>query len=347
MSNPLRGSVACVTGASGFIGTHMVRELLERGYTVRATVRDATNEAKTAHLRALPGATAAALSLHSANLLDEGAFDEVVAGCDVVFHVASAVFLTANDPQKDIVDPALIGTRNVFSAIAKAGTVKSVGLTSSIAAVMSVSPRPDHVYTEADWADDATLEIAPYPLAKRLAEKAAWAARDAQPEDQRYDMVVVNPVLVTGPVYAKVHVRSSPSVIRDLMRGSFKGCPNLGFGLVDVRDVVNALADGVEAGGKTGRYILYAENMWMQEIAQTIAKAFPERKVPTRTIPNFVMYFAAFFDKRLTWAFLKRNLGSQSKIDNSRVQAELGIELRDIRSSIRDTCQSFIDKGFV
>ena len=338
--------IACVTGASGFIGTHLVKVLLERGYRVRATVRDAKDEFKTAHLRTLDPAEEA-LTLHSADLLNDGAFDPIIAGCDVVFHVASVVRLNADDPQREIIDPAVLGTRNVFSAIAKAGTVTAVGLTSSIAAVTNVHPRPGHRYTEEDWVQDASVSEGPYPLAKRLAEEAAWEAHGALPENERYELVVVNPVLVTGPVLAKVHVRSSPAVIRDLMRGSFKGCPNLAFGVVDVRDVVKALADGVEAGGKTGRYILYAETFWMQDIARIIAAEFTDRKVPTRRLPNFVMYLAALFDKRLSWSFLRRNLGQRSEIDNAKVRRDLGIELTDARESVLATCRSMVELGLV
>ena len=98
---------------------------------------------------------------------------------------------------------------------------------------------------------------------RHLSRWAAWAAHEATPEDQRSSMTVVNPVLVTGPVMTRVHVRSSPSVLRDIMRGSFKGCPNLGFGLVDVRDVVEALITGVE-GKATGRFILHTKSLSMR-----------------------------------------------------------------------------------
>ena len=345
MADSSNGNLACVTGASGFIGTHMVRELISRGYTVRATVRDAKNTKRTAHIVEQAAAAPERLTLHSADLMNPGAFDDIIAGCDTVFHVASAVYLTAKNPQKEIVDPAVQGTQNVFSAIAKAGTVTKVGLTSSIAAVLDVAPRPGHTYTEADWVRDATVDKSPYPLSKRLAEEAAWAAHKAMPEDQRYELVVVNPVLVTGPIYAKVHVRSSPGVLKSLMTGAFKGCPNLGFGLVDVRDVCQAMIGGLEAGGKTGRYLLHAESLWMRQIAGIIAELYPDRDVPLRTIPNPLMYVAALFDKRLTWDFLRRNLGNLSAIDHSKVRTELGVELRDMRTSIKDTCDSFVELG--
>mmetsp|Transcript_8698 Transcript_8698/g.12684 ORF Transcript_8698/g.12684 Transcript_8698/m.12684 type:complete len:141 (+) Transcript_8698:141-563(+) len=82
------GAKVCVTGASGFIASHIVKQLLEKGYTVHGTVRDASNAAKTAHLTGLPGASER-LKLFSAGLLDQGAYKEAISGCCGVFHVAS------------------------------------------------------------------------------------------------------------------------------------------------------------------------------------------------------------------------------------------------------------------
>ncbi len=344
--SPANPPLACVTGASGFIGSHLVRDLLDRGFRVRATVRDHTDERKTAHLRLLEAKRPGTLEIISANLLDPAPWDAAVANCDYVFHIASAVILAADNPQIEIVDPAVKGTEHVFAAITRAGCVKGVGLTSSIAAIISTEARPDHTFTEEDWVEDATLETNPYGLAKKLAEKAAWRACESLPLDVRYNLMVVNPVLVLGPAYAKAHLRSSLSLIRDLMRGSFKGAPNLGFGVVDVREVTDALVGGVLAG-KTGRFILHNEFMFMRDIALIIRNAFPRRKVPTRRLPNFVMYAAAVFDKRMSWAFLRRNLGRRSKIDNSKVKRELGISFRPVSESIIDTCKSFEAHNYV
>ena len=342
MSDP---KTVCVTGASGFIGTHVVRELLSRGHRVRATVRDAKDEGKTDHLRALEGASER-LQIFSANLLDEGAFDEPVSGSDWVCHVAAAVTFGADDPQRDIVDPAVKGTANVLAAIDKAPSVKRVGLTSSVAAVGSTGRREGHTFTEDDWNDDATVDSNPYGLAKVTSERAVWSHREARPEGERYDLTVVNPSLVLGTADIRVHVRSSLSVIRDLMRGTFKGCPPLGFSVVDVRDVVEALLRGMETG-RTGRYITSTRGYWMHELAEMIDRLHPELKVPTRKIPGFLLYPVALFDKRISFAYLRRNLNRVDQYSNQKAREELGIEFRDPEESVAVTCRSIIDHGWL
>jgi nucleoside-diphosphate-sugar epimerase len=338
--------VVCVTGASGFIGTHVTRELLSRGYHVHAAVRDIRDETKTDHLRALPGNQSDRLLLFSADLMRPGSFDHVIAGCDAVFHVASAVYLAAKDPQREIVDVTVEGTRNVFASIIKAGTVRAVGLTSSSTAIVSTNPRPGYVYTERDWTDDATVKTNPYGVSKIEAERVASNIQETLPKSKRFSMMVVNPVLVTGPAYAKVHLRSSLSVVKDIMINAFRGCPNLGFGIVDVRDVVNALVDGVEQR-ITGRYLLHSEWLWVREIAETLAEEFPERRICTNRLPDFLLYLAAVFDRRLTWGYLRRNLGRQDQLDNRRVQQKFGLELRSGRQSIIDAAHSLIDRGLL
>jgi dihydroflavonol-4-reductase len=132
-----KGKLVCVTGAAGYIGCHVVRELLARGYRVRATVRNAKSTEKMTYLDKL-AAENTNLQILEADLLQENSFDNAIADCDYVCHVASAVKLASKDPQREIVDVALNGTKNVLQSIVKAGTVKRVVITSSIAL------RPSH-----------------------------------------------------------------------------------------------------------------------------------------------------------------------------------------------------------
>ena len=344
MSNDNRGKLVCVTGASGYIGSHVVRELLARGYRVRATVRDASDERKVAHLRELAEGAEHPLEIVSADIMVDGCFDEPFADCEYICHVAASVRLTAKDPQREIVDVAVRGTENALQAAARAGTVKRFVLTSSVAAIFDVEARPGHVYTEDDWNRDATLTHGPYPLAKTTSERRAWAFA----EDQSFELLAINPAMVIGPVFCEVHTRSSASVVRDLLIGKFPASPRFHVGLVDVRDVARAHAEVMEQPSASGRYLLQTEGMWLSELAALMRAHFPDfKKIPRRTMPDPLMYLVALFDKRLSWSFLRRSLGRANEVDNSKLVKELGLALIPVEQSVIDTCQSFIDRGLV
>ncbi|CAI5488719.1 unnamed protein product [Closterium sp. Naga37s-1] len=129
---------------AGFIGSNLVKLLLDRGYHVRGTVRDATNEDKTSWIRDLAEGTPGKLELFSADLGKPGSFDEAVEGCEFVCHVASLVRMSVPNPQS-VVDAALEGTRNVFSSILKHKTAKKVVVTSSVAAIIDYVNNKDHL----------------------------------------------------------------------------------------------------------------------------------------------------------------------------------------------------------
>ena len=169
--------LVCVTGASGFIASHLVKILLERGYTVHGTVRSTSNATKTQHLLNLPGA-ADRLKLFEADLLQEGSFDTAVAGCSVVFHTASPFFINGGT-EENLVVPAVQGTTNVLDSVAKAGDATRVVLTSSTASVyVNYGAQPaDYIYTEADWSNEdlARANGGWYFVSKTAAERAAWS----------------------------------------------------------------------------------------------------------------------------------------------------------------------------
>ncbi|KAJ0536822.1 putative cinnamoyl-CoA reductase [Helianthus annuus] len=145
--SPVPSQVICVTGAGGFIASWMVKLLLEKGYIVRGTVRN-PDDPKNNHLRELEGAKER-LALYKADLLDFESLREAINGCDGVFHTASPV---TDDPEQ-MVEPAVIGTRNVIVAAAE-GKVRRVVFTSSIGAVyMDPNRGPDDVVDESCWSD--------------------------------------------------------------------------------------------------------------------------------------------------------------------------------------------------
>lgn len=331
----------CVTGASGFVGTYVVAELLARGYRVRATVRDASDAAKAAHVRALGD-----VEVVGADLMERGAFDAAVAGCDHVVHTASPVFLQAADPQREIVDVAVDGTVAVLEAARRAGTVRRFVLTSSVATVIDPDLPDSHVFTEDDWNRSVTIAD-PYGLSKVRAEQRAADYVRELPSDERFELVSILPSFVLGPALARVHCRSSPSLIRDLLRGTFPLAPNLAFGTVDVRDVATAHVAAIEAERPSARYLVSHVSLTVPEMARLLRERYPDHRVPKHRMPDALMYVAALFDARLSFSFLRRNLGRRRTLSSERARAELGLVFRSAEESLYATADSLIENGWV
>lgn len=335
-------AIYAVTGASGYIGSHVTRVLLERGFTVRACVRDPSNALKTAHLSALAEGLPGTLSFHRGNLLEPGSYDAAFAGVTCVIHTAAAVLLAAKNPQTDIVDPSMKGTQAVLDSAKAAGTVTRFVQTSSVAAIAQC-PQKGRVYTEADWNDTANVKTDPYGFAKASAERLAaefGAANGLNP-------VFIHPSVVIGPVYTKAHTKASPSVVRDIARATFPANPQIHFGLVDVREVATAHVEVAIRTELTGRFILSADSWWMQDMAKVVKEIYPDRTIRTGKMPNLLLRVVAVFDSRLSGPMLKNLLGRQSRYDTQRSKDVLGIEYRPIRESLKDCIDSMISNGFI
>ncbi|KAK3250595.1 hypothetical protein CYMTET_40032 [Cymbomonas tetramitiformis] len=187
------GLKICVTGGTGYIASWVVKKLLAGGHTVNCTVRDPENE----HAQALAALSSTTLVLFKADLMEEGSFDEAVAGCDYVLHMASPFSLSTKNAEKTIIEPAVNGTKNVLSACDKAESVKRVVVTSSVGAIWGSPSDKEirYVFSEEDWNETSDPKKDPYFLSKTMAEKAAWEVA----KDKHYELTTINPGFVMGP----------------------------------------------------------------------------------------------------------------------------------------------------
>jgi dihydroflavonol-4-reductase len=342
---PTRSRLVCVTGASGFIAAHIVRELLDRGDRVRGTIRPASG-ATFDFLTSLPGA-AERLDLVSADLLTDGSFDAAVAECDTVIHTASPYVVNVADTQRDLVDPAVKGTVNVLRSARSAG-VRRVVLTSSMAAI---SDEPaQRVFTEADWNDRSSLQRNPYYFSKALAERAAW--RFVQEEAPRFDLVAINPFMVLGPSLGPA-LNTTNAIFRDLLTGVYPAIMNLTWGFVDVRDVAAAHLLAMEQDAANGRYICAGETLTMKEVVAflRVSGYGTGYKLPrldlTSRLGDVAVRVLSYAQPRGTGSYLRTHVGKVMRYDTSRIRRDLGMQFRPARESLIDTVEDLVRWGHV
>jgi dihydroflavonol-4-reductase len=333
---PITNTPILVTGATGFVAAEIVKQLLGADYRVRGTTRNVANAEAEGSLTELPGASER-LELAEADLLDEDAYDEAVVGLEYVMHVASPFVLDVEDPQRDLLDPAVKGTLSVFESAVRAGGVKRIVLTSSFAAISGGTR--DGSWSEADWNNTSTLESGSYAYSKTMAERAAWTfMEDRQPS---FDLVVINPTGVIGPSIVG-RVNQTHQVLIGATKGDYPGIINIEFPLVDVRDVATAHIRAMENHDASGRYLTSAKSASFRHMMDVAREnGFGERyKLPTLGLDNpigdVLVKLAATFQPKGTRDFLRSNVGKTYDLDTSKVQNELGVEFRDLDQSLAE-----------
>lgn len=335
-----------VTGATGYIAGHCIRELLEHGYRVRGTVRSLADPKKTEHLRRMAAELGGTVELVEADLTSDRGWREAVAGCTYVQHVASPFPAEVPKDENELIRPAVDGATRVLKACADAGTVKRVVMTSSVAAVaFGHTGQPDKVRTEADWSDADHCD--PYPKSKTLAERAAWDLVGKLPPERRFELAVINPGFVLGPLL-NADQGTSGELVRKLMAREMPACPEIGFAPVDVRDVASAHRLAMERPEAAGnRYICAGEHLWVQDLAKILAAEFNPRgyRVPTGKLPYWLMWIIARFDKAVNLAITF--VGRKELVSAAKAKRELGWSMRPIKETILDTGRTMIEQGIV
>lgn len=339
-----------VTGATGFIAGWIIRELIEDGRTVHATVRDPDRQEKVAHLEALAAKGPGALKLFRADLLDQDAFDAPMKGCELVLHTASPFTLGPyRDVEAELIRPALDGTRNVLAAVDRTSSVRRVVVTSSVAAVygdaVDLKGVAGGVFTEAHWNLTSSENHQPYSFSKTLAEKEAWSMQSLQ---DRWDLVTINPSMVFGPSLTTASASGSIGLVRQFGDGTAKfGVPDLTMGVVDVREVARAHIRAGFTPAAEGRHILSAGEVSLIEIAAVLRRRFGDAyPFPRRVSPKFAVWlFAPFIG--VTRLFVSRNVGHPVRFDAQKSVQTLGIRYRPIEESVVALFQQMIDDGML
>jgi nucleoside-diphosphate-sugar epimerase len=337
-------ALVLVTGPSGFVGAHVFDALLRKGYRVRGTIR---SHAKSEYLKKKYASTNYANDISFTIIPDiqaVGALDDAVQDVEYICHVASPYFILTNDPIKELVEPAVNGTKNVINSALKAPMLKRLTVLSSFASVNDVfkNPRPGYTYTEADW-DPVTLAQAAqdgmlgYHASKTFAERAAWDLwKEAKPS---WDLVALCPPMIYGPPIHEVHLESGieglNTSVKRLMEGITGRDPNFKPGVatpglphwVDVRDVAKAHVSTLELPAKISERFLLCSS----------AKYYEDGLAGLR----------ARGVKGLGEEGQKCDPAKHFEIDSSKAKKMLQFEPIGFQKTVEDVWEKMVELGFV
>lgn len=336
-----KGGIVAVTGAAGFIGGHVVKQLLDKGYRVRACVRDTEDGAKTGFLKAMPGYASGRLTLHAADLDQEGCFDQIFLGANGVAHLSHVTSYT---------DEAYIRKvcGHIIESINKSGSVTRVAVTSSTAAIMSEADMNELVRRPVVYEDRYPDETNPkrtadkgqgYSMGKVYAERAF---ADAAEEHGGWEAVTCCPGDNVGPIQSPHQVRGGPwqSIIAGMLGGRYtQNGAYRPWVTVDVRDTAEAhirLLESVWVSNGERYMAASGDKRNCEDVCASIGRLLPElNHAVTAPIDNFPDHIKEREAKyRGIWAGVQ--------IRNDRSRETLGMEYRDLDTSIRDCAESLI-----
>ena len=285
-----------VTGATGYIGLHCIDQLLKQGYAVNGSIRSPEREEEVFQALQKNNTSTEHLNLFTFNLTDDEGWDEGMAGCDYLLHVASPISISTKD-EEFFVGPAVAGVNRAMK-FAQKHNVKKVILTSSVAAIFETTVLKQY-YDESDWSDPNKKTINYYAKSKTLAEMAAWEY--IKKEDNPFELAVINPALVIGPSLSG-DLGESNKAIEMVVTGRMPVSVPLQFGYVDVRDVAAAhilAMQNPESNGK--RFALSEKDLWYKDVAKLLREN-GYKKAPKINIPAWITPVLAKFNEELKFS---------------------------------------------
>ncbi|WP_428926666.1 NAD-dependent epimerase/dehydratase family protein [Marinibacterium sp. SX1] len=336
-----------VTGATGYIARHIIRMLLDDGHHVVGSVRNLAAEAE---LRGAIGPALAdpaaldRLRLVQLDLNADAGWDAAMQGIDVLMHTASPVpngKITVDD---SFVTTAIGGTLRACKAAYAAG-VRRMVVTSSMAAIMGADGHENgEEFDESDWTVPDRPHLNPYTKSKTLAERALWDWNQTEAPEAR--ITAINPSFVMGPPLGTTQVPSSLNILARLLSGTDPALPDLSLPFVDVQDVARMHVLAIDMPQTEGKRYLSSENlMSFLELAALLRQDYPDRRIPNRLAPKFVMKLIGLFKVEVRG--IVANWGRRDAVSNTRARQDMGIEFSDATEAIRASARFLVDNDML
>ena len=335
-----------VTGATGFLGSHVARVLAEQGAELKLLVRPSSDLRNIADVRSdrVPG-----------DLRDPASYAKAMAGCDAVFHVAADYRLWVRDPA-EMYRSNVEGTRGLFEAALKHG-VRRVVYTSSVATMgfhsISKAANGNEIQASgvANEASPVSLSemIGHYKRSKFMAEQAAFDAAKSG-----LDVVIVNPSTPIG----ERDIKPTPTgrIVVDFLKRKFPAYVETGLNLVDATECARGHVQALEKGRRGERYILGGENLTLKQILDRLA-AITGLPSPTVKVPHAVALAGGVFYELV----MGRMLGREPRatidevrmsrtmmfVSSAKAERELGWRVVPVDHALRRSVEWFRENGYV
>ena len=341
----MRTGLVLVTGANGFVGKWTVVELLRAGFDVRGTVRsEARAEAvRQAVVAQLGDEALSRLSFARLDLMLNAGWTQAMAGVEAVMHVAAQMAADEPGDMQVIVGPALEGTERVFRFAIAAG-IKRVVMTSSAATVGygHGDGGGQHGYSEADFTDLNAMRLTWADcVAKTKAERTARAYARAE----ELALTTIHPGTILGPAL-DADASISLETVSGLLDGSRPATPRIGFSLVDVRDVAAMHVAALQQPDSAGqRYLATAGYVPFPEIAEILRRAYPDRQITRKTVPDWIIRLMARFGgsaRRIV-----NDIGNERHFDGSKGERLLGRPYIAVEDAVLNAAESVIRFGLL
>jgi dihydroflavonol-4-reductase len=346
--------LALVTGATGFLGSHVARVLAEQGAELRLLVRP------TSDLRNLNDDDLRNADRVIGDLRDSASLSQALSGCDVVFHVAADYRLWVRDPD-EMYRSNVEGTRSLLEAARKQGvrrvvytsSVATMGFTSNHAGAELRSGEGVRPHTSAMADEESPVSLADmighYKRSKFMAEQVAVeAARSG------VDVVIVNP---TTPIGER-DIKPTPTgrIVLDFLKRKFPAYVETGLNLVDATECARGHLQALEKGRSGERYILGGENLTLKQILDKLA-AITGLKSPTLKLPYVFAFATGIVDEMVTGRLLGREpratidavrMGRKMMfVSSAKAEQELGWRTVPVDGALRRSVDWFRGNGYV
>lgn len=327
-----------VTGGTGFLAGWVIRKLLENGYIVKTTVRSESKAAAVTSMLEHEGISTCNLSFAFADLTKEDGWEDAMTGIDKVIHVASPLGGN-NHENPELIPIAENGVKNVLNAAIKEGVSKVV-MTSSQAACYPDKKCSNFRVNESFWTETDNKWITNYMRSKLYAEKAAWEIIGKQSHTQ---LTTILPGAILGP-FMDGKRGSTDMIFEMLLKGT--PSPNVVYPVVDVRDLADLHILAMENPAANGeRFLAESEEMTMPEMADLLKASYPNKKVSTMIISDFLVSIMAKFQSSMK--VLNTMIGLKYHYDTSKAKQNLGWTPRPAKETVLDVAEYLVKNQVV